>query len=271
MCYQLLAQSSALGDAAMTDADEDHDKRDRSPRFPYINLTVALERIQQIHAGAKGSAARLIDVAGDWGVSPTSSSTLRIAAALLAYGLIADEGSGESRKIRLTPEALRIISDTRPGVREHLLAEAALKSPVVAEYFQKWGRNRPSDGHAISSLKFDSGFTERAARTFLMVYDDLLTYVPETTKPQASEVAETPKQPTQLPQINTAEQVIAKDLPAQTTAPVQFTDSGKEWLRARVSKDVTARIIFDGEVTARMIERLIAVLQTQLEVLGDDA
>ena len=254
----------------MAEIDDEHDKRDRSPKFPYINLTVALDRVQQIYSSTKGNAARLVDVASDWGVSPTSSSTLRIAAALLAYGLIADEGSGDARRIRLTPEAIRILNDTRPGVKEQLLAEAALRSPILAEYYEKWGRNRPSDGHAISSLKFDSGFTDRAARTFLGVYDDLLNYAPNQNA--RTEVAvdnplseiSSPSQTTMLVTATEGSDVSKK------TAKQAHHDSEREWLRVRISKDVTARIHVDGDVTQRMIERLIAVLQTQKELMDED-
>lgn len=254
----------------MAETDDDYDKRDRSPKFPYINLTVALERAQQVHSSAKTNAVRLVEVARDWNVSPTSSTTLRMAAALLGYGLISDEGSGDSRRIRLTPEALRILNDSRPGVREQLLADAALRSPIIAEYYGKWGRNRPNDPHAMSTLKFDSGFTERAARTFLGVYDDAISYIPDEEKsgpesqPQSADL--------QPETIQTATPVMLTEGPrsAATGATERRSDSEREWLRIRISKDVTARILVDGEVTPRMIERLIAVLETQKEVMGDD-
>jgi hypothetical protein len=254
----------------MAEADEDYDKRDRSPKFPYINLTVALERAQQIHASAKTNAVRLIDVARDWGVSPTSSTTLRMAAALLGYGLISDEGSGDSRRIRLTPEALRILNDTRPGVREQLLAEAAIRSPIVAEYYEKWGKHRPTDAHALSTLKFDSGFTERAARTFLGVYDDALGYIPDEAKqvPESHQVS-TERKPEQT-QVTAPVMMTDRPQSAVEGATEKKGDSEREWLRIRISREVTARILVDGDVTQRMIERLIAVLETQKEVMGDD-
>lgn len=254
----------------MADADEDYDKRDRSPKFPYINLTVALERAQQIYVSAKSNAVRLVDVARDWGVSPTSSTTLRMAAALLGYGLISDEGSGDSRRIRLTADALRILSDTRPGVREQLLSEAALRSPIIAEYYEKWGRNRPNDAHAMSTLKFDSGFTERAARTFLGVYDDALTYVPDQPKSVGVSTPTFTQAASESTQV--AAPILATESAPSAPSGAKSTgnDSEREWLRIRISKDVTARILVDGDVTPRMIERLVAVLETQKEVMGDD-
>jgi hypothetical protein len=249
----------------MADVDDDNDRRDRSPRFPYINLTLAVERARQLHAAVKGNAVRLVDAADDWSVSPTSSSTLRIAAAMLAYGLISDEGSGDSRRIRLTPEALRILTDTRPGVREKLLAESALRSPIIEEYFGKWGRDRPSDGHAVSSLKFDSGFGERAARTFLGVYDDIVSYIPDDA--QNRNVVQDPVVELDVDTVQKPSEEMSLTRNAGAKAAEQ---KEHEWLRVRVSKDVTVRILVDGVVVPRMIERLITVLNAQKEVMDDD-
>lgn len=254
----------------MADLDDDSDKRDRSPKFPYINLTVALERTQQVYAASRGNAVRLIDIASDWGVSPTSSSTLRIAAAMLSYGLIDDEGSGDSRRIKLTPDALRILSDARPGVREDLLATAAVKPPIIEEYFAKWGRSRPSDAHAISSLKFDRGFTERAARTFLGVYDDIVSYIPDGASLTTDKLQETPKISEHNVHLTAGPSALAVELQAKPSAQNDSTTSEHEWLRVRVSKDVTARILVNGQLNPRMIERLITVLAAQKDVMDED-
>src|SRR3546814_1569196 len=70
---------------------------------------------------------RSSDLAKDWGISAKSSSTDRTVAAIQSFGLIEDSGSGENRKIKLSELGARILADARPGVRESLLAEAALK------------------------------------------------------------------------------------------------------------------------------------------------
>lgn len=254
----------------MADMDDESDKRDRSPKFPYINLTLALERAQRVFAATRANPVRLIDIASDWGISPTSSTTLRVAAAMLSYGLITDEGSGDSRRIRLTPDAIRILNDSRPGVREELLAVCALRAPIIEEYFLKWGRERPSDAHAVSTLKFDSGFTERAARTFLGVYDDVIEYIPREVSQTSKPLDEHIENDRGLEQANPRLQPIDSFAQALPLTNEKGSPIEREWLRVRVSKEVTARVLVDGDLNQRMIERLISVLGAQKEVMDDD-
>ncbi len=153
-------------------------KRDRSPKFPYISLSKALERIEILYRQVRKNETRIYDIAKDWDLSPKSSSTDRSVAALQAFGLIEDSGSGESRKIRLSDFGYRILADDREGVKAELLSAAALKPQVISEYIEKWGNERPDDSHALSHLQFDGGFTPEGAKIFLRVYDDALKYLP---------------------------------------------------------------------------------------------
>ncbi len=151
-------------------------KRDRSPKFPYIGLSKALERIEVLHGKVKRYDARIADIAKDWDLSPKSSSTDRNVAALQSFGLIEDSGNGENRKIKLSELGARILADHRPGVRESLLAEAALKPPIIADYYRKWVGGRPDEAHALSQLQFEGGFTVDGARLFLRVFDETIRF-----------------------------------------------------------------------------------------------
>jgi hypothetical protein len=152
-------------------------KRDRSPKFPYIGLKKALERIEVLHGKVKRYEARIADIAKDWDLSPKSSSTDRNVAALQSFGLIEDSGNGENRKIKLSELGARIIADQRPGVRESLLAEAALKPPIISDYHRKWIGGRPDEAHALSQLQFEGGFTAEGARLFLRVFDETIRFI----------------------------------------------------------------------------------------------
>jgi hypothetical protein len=175
----------------MTDEPtKDQTKRDRSPSFPYIGLSRALERIQILHEKARRNEVRVADVAKDWGLAAKSSSTDRNVAALLAFGLVDDSGSGETRKIKLSDIGSRILNDKRPGVREKLLVETALKPKLIYEYHSThWKEGRPDDGHAISHLTFDGGFTDEGARMFLRVFDDTIRYL-DSDPPSAEAASE---------------------------------------------------------------------------------
>src|SRR4051812_3080119 len=89
--------------------------RDRSPSFPYISLEPAITRAKVFEAQYRKFSARMANAAEVWSLSAKSSSMLQTVAALKAFGLMKDSGSGADRKIELTDLALRILKDERPG------------------------------------------------------------------------------------------------------------------------------------------------------------
>jgi hypothetical protein len=151
-------------------------KKDRSPSYPFISLRRAVERAQQFSQAHKRDAARLAAVAPTWSYGSKSSGLLQTAAALKQYGLIEDVGSGDERKLRLTELARKILSDTRPGVKESALREAANKPKLFSEYIERWVPDMPADSHCISELEHDRGFTPDAAKLFLKAFKITVNY-----------------------------------------------------------------------------------------------
>lgn len=158
-------------------------KRERSPSFPYLDLETSIEHLGKIHAAAKMNEVRLVDVAGAWGMAAKSGSVMRYVAALGQYGLIETSGGGDQRRIKVSSVGRRILEDDRPGVRQQLKSDAALNSSIIRGLFYGedgmpvWGRERPSDSIAESSLKFDLNFGGEAARRFLTVYDATIKHI----------------------------------------------------------------------------------------------
>lgn len=163
----------------MTNATEapktETSKKERSPSFPFISLRKAVERARAMHDRYKREPARVIVVGSVWGLGAKSSGLLQTVAALKQYGLLDDSGSKEDRRIALTPLALRILIDTRPGQREDGLREAALK-PRLFNELQRWASHRLPDDHLMSELRFDRNFTEEAAKTFIRVFFDTMEF-----------------------------------------------------------------------------------------------
>jgi hypothetical protein len=168
------------------DPKADAPKKERSPSFPYISLRKAVERARSMLDRYKREPARVIVVGSVWGLGAKSSGLQQTVAALKQYGLLHDSGSKEDRKVTLTPLALRILIDTRPGQREDGLREAAIKPRLFNEY-QRWAAHRPPDDHVMSELRFDRGFTEEAAKTFIRVFFDTMDFagVGEEYEPDA--------------------------------------------------------------------------------------
>jgi len=111
-----------------------------------------------------------------WGYGEKSSGGIQTIAALSAFGLLADEGSGDVRKLRLTQAAMVILKDKRAGAAAEALKAAALKPKVIAQLWGEWGATRPPDAESISVLHLDMKFTEEAAGRLLRIYDDTIRY-----------------------------------------------------------------------------------------------
>ena len=165
------------------DQDIPVSKRERSPSFPYLDLTTAVDLLKKVHRDARMGEARISDVARSWQMAEKSGSLNRYVAALGQYGLVDTSGSGDLRRVKVSQDGRRILDDDRPGVRESLCSEAALKPKLIRGLFlgedgmPAWGRDRPSDHIAESALKFDLNFGQEAARRFLSVYDATIEHI----------------------------------------------------------------------------------------------
>src|SRR5580698_3610847 len=95
------------------EADDNKRKRMRSPAYPYINLESAIKRAHEFYLKEQRNAAPLKVAAKHWNYEEKSSGAGQTAAAMISFGLMQDEGTGEKRKLKLTENALRIVLDTR--------------------------------------------------------------------------------------------------------------------------------------------------------------
>lgn len=255
----------------MTDQPSATARRDRSPPFPYLSLPKALERTQALFESVRHHEARVADVATNWGLTPKSSSLDRNVAALLLYGLIVDNGSGEARKIRVSETGLRILEDKRPGVREKLLAEAALKPKIIADYAQLWKGGRPDEAHSLSQLKFEGGFTDEGAKMFLRVFDETIRF---TSPSGADSIDDTARDEGESRADKEGPMDQAETATRAPTAPqgaAFLSGAGeREWLRGPLSKETSYRLVIAGDMGPREIGKLIKLLQAQQAVLSDD-
>ena len=159
--------------------------RFRSPPYPYVGLGKALSKAEQLYAAVRHHAAALPTAAKAWETGPKSSATLQSAAALIQFGLLDDEGSGDSRKLKLTPLALKIVMDKRPDSAERATAikEAALNPKIFSELFGSFGTADGIDDallvHALVSERVQRGkapYSEDSAGDVLRVYRDTLGF-----------------------------------------------------------------------------------------------
>jgi hypothetical protein len=165
-----------MEDAVTDQFDDDKAKKDRSPSYPFISLRKAVERAQALFDGHRKEPTRIGTLALTWNYSPSSSGLQQTVAALKQFGLIDETGAGSDRKVQISDLGRRILADLRPGVREEAILEAARRPKLLSDYYAIWLPQRPSDAHCVSELVFDRGFGEPAAKAFLRVFDETVTF-----------------------------------------------------------------------------------------------
>lgn len=159
--------------------------RFRSPPFPYVGLSKALEKTDQLYSAVRHHAAALPTAAKAWDTGPKSSATLQSVAALIQYGLLEDEGSGDARKVKLTPLALKIVMDKRPdsSERQSAIKEAALNPKTFEEIYSQFGPALGIDDalllHSLTAERVQQGrapYSEQSAADVIRVYKDTIGF-----------------------------------------------------------------------------------------------
>lgn len=149
-----------------------------SGRFPFINLTKALERAQAIFENDKSGKGLKVPVAfAAWGYSDKSSGGFQTIAALKGYGLLADEGANDERSVKLTGDARKYFQTEIDADKDALRAAFAMNPPLMAHLFEHWEGGTVADPVARTYLKTSIGMNEQSARSALGIYKENLSHV----------------------------------------------------------------------------------------------
>jgi hypothetical protein len=163
-----------------TVAADDKRKHTRSPAYPFVNLETAIKRAREFYKEEIRNSANLKVAVKHWGYEAKSSGGIQTAAALIAFGLLSDEGSGERRKVQLTQNALRIILDerTESPERDQAIKLAALTPKIHQELWQKFGGRLPSDEQLKHMLVLDwePPFNENTVVGFIKEFRDTINF-----------------------------------------------------------------------------------------------
>jgi hypothetical protein len=110
-----------------------------------------------------------------WGyTSPTTGPASVTYAALKRYGLIDDEGNGDSRVAHLTDLAVKILHPN--AQREEAIREAALRPDIIRDWWERYGTELPPDDALQWEHVINGPFAEDGLNTFLRVYRDTVSY-----------------------------------------------------------------------------------------------
>ena len=153
-------------------------KRHRSPAYPAIDLAEALQRAELLRKDYGRNAVHVDMALSKWGLKPKGGTGMAMLSALIKYGLLDDEGTGGTRRVRLTPFALGILLDDRPDSEERIAAlkTAALTPSIYKELWDRYQGAIPADGTLRVYLRRDRGFGDEAAEDVIEGFRKTLAY-----------------------------------------------------------------------------------------------
>jgi hypothetical protein len=152
-------------------------KRTRSPGYPTTNLADALDKAKTVWNNDGRNETPISSLAVQWGYNEKSSSALQFAAALKKFGLFEDV-QGKSAHVKLTEDAIRILSDEDSNSlnRLNLLKKAALSPTIYSSLWSKYHGELPSDTTLKTYLIADLRFNKVAVDKFIRDFKITITF-----------------------------------------------------------------------------------------------
>lgn len=152
-------------------------KRLRSPGYPSIPLESAVEKAIQLWERENRHSVPIASASHAWDYQEGSSQTFSTVAALLKFGLLENTGTGKSREIKLTKEAIDIIvlADNEPE-RKKLLADTAIAPQIHSDLWNHFEGSLPSDVTIKSYLIREKNFNPKFVDGFIDEYKESLEF-----------------------------------------------------------------------------------------------
>lgn len=142
-------------------------RRGRSPSYPAIDLEAAIGRAKMVYDREQKHPAPVAAVQAHWGFKPNTGPASVTLAALTKFGLLASEGNGEARLVRLTDLALTILLSPDDQTRLAAIQEAAVAPSIHRELLGQYRDSLPSDANLRFELVVKRNFTETGATEFI--------------------------------------------------------------------------------------------------------
>lgn len=183
----------------MSDTSTKRQPQGRSPSYPSVPLAVALEKAKAQYDAEGKYLVPLSSAFKAWGYSPKSSGGRDVRASLRYFGLISVEGDGDMAKVKLTEDALRVLTDKREDQTEknEIIRRLALNPTAHKKLWAKYPEGIKSDATAAHYLVWEEGFNESAAEALVTEFKETATfarlYEPDSMKVISGDLAdETP-------------------------------------------------------------------------------
>lgn len=246
-------------------------KKDRSPSFPFIPLQTAIERMTAFEGkfGRHPTPANKVGLA--WDMKERSSQADQTLAALRSFGLVVYKGNGPAREVSLSEEGRNYLRAQQDTIKEAILKVCALRPKIMRQFWATWGADRPIDAIALDTLILQNGFGDNGARSFLKVYDATVSFAKLTIgdKVHLADGEEEGDEPDPLADVKIIPPAGNGDYPPPPGIKAKIMAGERELTTGLLSKEANFRLIVTGKVGVKEIERLIAKLELDKEILAE--
>ena len=202
------------------------------------------------------------------GYKGDTSQAQQTLAALKAFGLLEYKGSGPKRSVMISDFARTFLRANQESLKESVLKDIALTPKWIARMWGQWGVDRHPDEVCLDELVLQHKFTENAAALFLRVYDETIAY---------AGLADSDKIDPKIeghPDVEDGDDGNDDHTPPPPPPPAKekgaVLEMGeRELTTGLLSKEAGFRLIVHGKIGPKEIERLIAKLELDKEILAD--
>jgi hypothetical protein len=233
--------------------------RTRSPNYPYIGLPAALERVRKIYDKDHRNRMSREVVAKHLGYGSLNGISMSVISALGKYGLL----ESIDNDLQVSADAVTILVDTPDSPdRGQAIRRAAFKPELFSELHKHFGGQIPSEANLLAYLQkhgFIASAASHAARSFRETMQVL--------SGQSGASYATDGKPSEGD--DNMQEEPQREQPKPPTVPLKLATGERELTTGLLSKNASFRLVVSGDVGVREIERLIAKLQLDKQILAD--
>lgn len=132
--------------------------RMRSPSYPSVSLTQAIDLAAKIHRTCRTNVITRENAVQEMGYTGLSGRSMKVLSALLQFGLLAKTGAGDVKVSQRTVDILHGIDATD---RNEAMLEAAYAPQLFKDIHERFPDGIPSEG-VIRSYLIQQDFVDRA-------------------------------------------------------------------------------------------------------------
>jgi hypothetical protein len=164
--------------------------KDRSPNYPQLGLSEALEKVRQVYDAEHCHAASREVVVQDMGYKNLNGASLTVLGALRHYGLLDKAGSDG---LVVTSDAVDILELPKGDkARNMALCKCALAPPIFSQMFEEFGDMLPSEANQRHWL-IKKHFIPKASDTIIRIFRENMELVKDALGDYYDAVATAPK------------------------------------------------------------------------------